>query len=55
MNKPKENRNEIKNKSLTVPMSQEEKDRISKGAKEMGITNASFVRVVLNDFFKKQE
>lgn len=55
MNKPKENRNEIRNKFLTVPMSQEEKDRISKGAKEMGITKASFVRVVLNDFFKKQE
>jgi hypothetical protein len=36
-------------------MSQEEKDRISNGAKEMGISNASFVRVVLNDFFKKQE
>lgn len=55
MNKPKENRNEIKNKSLTVPMSQEEKDRIGECAKGMGISKASFVRVVLNDFFKKQE
>ena len=51
MNKPKENRDEIKNKSLTVPMSQEEKDRIKQSAREMGISNASFVRVVLNDFF----
>lgn len=55
MKTPMANRDEIRDETLTVPMSKKEKDRVKQRAKEMGITSSSFVRIVLNDFFKKQE
>ena len=55
MKTPRANRSEIRDETLTVPMSKKEKDRVKQEAQEMGITSSCFVRIVLNDFFKKQE
>ena len=55
MNTPKANRNEIRDETLTVPMSKQEKDRVRQIAKDMGITSSALVRIAINDFFKKQE
>lgn len=55
MKTPKANRDEVRNISLNVPMNKDEKAKIKKKADEMGITMSAFARIVLNDFFKKQE
>ena len=55
MKTPMANRDEIRDETLTVPMSKDEKARVKQKAKEIGITSSSLVRIALNDFFKKQE
>lgn len=55
MNKPKTNRDEVRENSLTIPMNKQEKERVQKKADEMGISMSALGRIVLNDFFKKQE
>jgi L-rhamnose isomerase len=55
MNKPKTNRDEVRENSLTIPMSKQEKERVQKKANEMGISMSALGRVVLSDFFKKEE
>ena len=54
MKTPITNRDEIRDETLTVPMSKKEKDRVKQKAQDMGITSSSLVRIVLSDFFKKQ-
>ena len=54
MNKPKENRNEVRGFSLTVPMSEEEKAKVKKKSKELGITMSGVVRIALNEFLRKE-
>ena len=55
MNKKKTNRDEVRENSLTIPMSKAEKERVQKKANEMGISMSALGRVVLGDFFKKEE
>ena len=55
MNKKKPNRDEVRENSLTIPMSKLEKERVQKKANEMGISMSALGRVVLSDFFKKEE
>jgi hypothetical protein len=55
MNKRKTNRDEVRENSLTIPMNKQEKERVQKKANEMGISMSAFGRIVLNDFFKKEE
>ena len=55
MNKPKTNRDEVREKSLTIPMNKQEKERVQKKAADMGISMSAFGRMVLSDFFKKEE
>ena len=55
MNKPKNNRDEVREKSLTIPMNKQEKERVQKKAADMGISMSAFGRMVLSDFFKKEE
>lgn len=55
MNKKKANRDEVRANSLTIPMSKQEKERVQKKANEMGISMSALGRVVLSDFFKKEE
>jgi hypothetical protein len=55
VNKKKPNRDEVRENSLTIPMSKLEKDRVQKKANEMGISMSALGRVVLSDFFKKEE
>lgn len=55
MNKPKTNRDEVRANSLTIPMNKQEKERVQKKADDMGISMSAFGRMVLSDFFKKEE
>ena len=55
MKTPRANRNEVREMSLTVPMSKDEKEKIQKRADEMGVTMSAFVRFAVNDFLKKYE
>ena len=55
MNKPKANRDEVREYSLTIPMSKIEKKRVQKKANDMGISMSALGRIVLSDFFKKEE
>ena len=55
MNKPKSNRDEVRANTLTIPMNKHEKERVQEKANEMGISMSALGRIVLNDFFKKDE
>ena len=55
MNKPKSNRDEVRANTLTIPMNKQEKERVQEKANEMGISMSALGRIVLNDFFKKDE
>lgn len=47
------NRDEIRENTLTIPMSKEEKESVKKAADDMGVTMSAFARIVLKDFMKK--
>ena len=53
--KPIFNRDEQRKNQIVVPMSEHEKDRIKEAAKENDRSMASFVRMVLNEHFMKEE
>ena len=53
MKTAKTNRDEIRQNTLCVPMSKEEKTMVQKAADDMGIPMSAFVRMVLKDFMKK--
>lgn len=55
MNVKKANRDEVRENSLTIPMNKQEKERVQKKANEMGVSMSAFGRMVLSDFFKKEE
>lgn len=48
MNTKKANRDEVRDNSVVVPLSQIEKDKVKKRAQEIGVTMAAFVRMILN-------
>ena len=49
MKKPNENRDEIRENSLTVMSTKEEKEAIKKMANKSGLTMSAWVRMVLNE------
>lgn len=53
MKTAKTNRDEIRQNTLCVPMSKEEKMMVQKSACEMGISMSAFARMALKDFVKK--
>ena len=50
----KTNREEVRENSLTVPMSKSEKDEVKRMSNEMGVSMSSFVRIIIKEFIKKQ-
>ena len=52
--KPILNREEQRKNQIVVPMSEHEKNQIKESAKENDRSMASFVRMVLNEHFKKE-
>ena len=48
----KTNREEIRENSLTIPMSKQEKESVKKSADDMGVSMSAFARIVLKDFMK---
>ena len=53
--KPVFNREEQRENQIVVPMSEQEKNRVKEAAKETDRSMASFVRMVLNEHFTKEE
>ena len=53
--KPIFNREEQRENQIVVPMSEQEKNRVKEAAKETDRSMASFVRMVLNEHFTKEE
>lgn len=53
MKTAKTNRDEIRQNTLCVPMSKEEKMMVQKAADDMGIPMSAFARMVIKDFMKK--
>ena len=49
------NRDEQRENQIVVPMSEQEKKRVKEAAKETDRSMASFVRMVLNEHFAKEE
>lgn len=52
--KPIFNREEQRENQIAVPMSEHEKNRIKEAAKKNDRSMASFVRMVLNEYFEKE-
>ena len=52
--KPIFNREEQRENQIVVPMSEQEKNRVKEAAKETDRSMASFVRMVLNEYFTKE-
>ena len=48
-------REEQRGNQIVVPMSEQEKNRVKEAAKETDRSMASFVRMVLNEHFTKEE
>ena len=53
--KPIFSREEQRENQIVVPMSEQEKKRVKEAAKENDRSMASFVRMVLNEHFAKEE
>ena len=52
--KPIFNREEQRENQIVVPMSEQEKNRVKEAAKETDRSMASFVSMVLNEYFAKE-
>ena len=52
--KPIFNREEQRENQIVVPMSEQEKNRIKEAAKETDRSMASFIRMVLNEYFTRK-
>ena len=52
MKTAKSNRDEVRENSIAVPMTKEEKEGVRKAADDMGLSMSAFVRVVLKEFIK---
>ena len=48
------NRKEQRENQIAVPMSEYEKNRIKEAAKKRDRSMASFIRMVLNEYFEKE-
>lgn len=55
MKTPKKNRETIKTNRLAIAISDSEKRKLEEIADEKGVTMSSLARMVLRDFFKKEE
>jgi hypothetical protein len=55
LNKPRANRDSVKSAAVNVPMTQNLKDKISSKSEATGQSKADICRVILEDFFKKEE
>lgn len=55
MNKPRANRESIKTESLNIPMSKSLKGKVSSMATEKDKSMGEIGRIILEDFFKKEE
>lgn len=55
MNKPRANRESIKTESLNIPMSKALKEKVSSMATEKDKSMGEIGRIILEDFFKKEE
>lgn len=53
--KPIFNREEQRENQVAVPMSEHEKNRLKEAAKKNDRSMASFIRMVLNEYFAKEE
>ena len=53
MKTAKSNRDEVRENTLTILLSREEKESVQKKADEMGVSMSMFARMVLKDFMKK--
>ena len=53
--KPIFNREEQRENQVAVPMSEHEKNRLKEAAKKTDRSMASFIRMVLNEYFAKEE
>lgn len=51
----KSNRDEVRENSIAVPMTKEEKEGVRKAADDMGLSMSAFVRVVLKEFIKDKK
>jgi hypothetical protein len=49
MKTPKANRDEVRENSLTIPMTMGEKDAVRKAAERQGMSMATYARFVLNN------
>ena len=55
MNKPRANRDSVKSATVNVPMTQDLRNKISSKSEATGQSKADICRVILEDFFKKDE
>lgn len=53
MKTAKENRNEVRETSVTIPLTEEEKAKIFAAAQKKGLTMSAFVRMIVNEIFEK--
>lgn len=51
--KASKNNREVRENSLVVPMTKDEKESVQKAADDIGVTMSAFARMVLKDFMKK--
>ena len=54
MKTKKANREDVRENSLTIPVTDSEKERVQRAADEMGVSMSAFARIVLKDFLKKE-
>ena len=55
MKTAKSNRDEVRENTLAILLSREEKNAVQNKADEMGVSMSTFARIVLKDFLKKGE
>lgn len=55
MNKPKSNREDLRKNSVTVMLTEEEKERIYKQAHKLGLSMSSFIKFALISYFREEE
>ena len=53
MKTPKANREEVRSKTLCISMTREERDLVREVARESGLTDSSWARMILNKEIKK--
>ena len=55
MNKPRANRDSVKCESLNIPVTKELKEKVVAKANRQGKSMGEIGRIILEDFFKKDE